>query len=73
MEKSLTQQLLEAAEWCAGAQAHTPYSDVDYINLFRAAAAEIGHPTRVGDMVICDPSPHAAAGAPIITGKTYKL
>ncbi len=38
LSRPLAQQLREAAEWCAGEQAHTPYSDADYVRLFRAAA-----------------------------------
>lgn len=44
MGKSLVQQLREAADWCAGRQTHTPYSDADYVRLFRDASDEIeGH------------------------------
>jgi hypothetical protein len=35
---SLPERLLEAAQWCAGEQIHTFYSDAAYIALFREAA-----------------------------------
>lgn len=41
MDKPLTKQLREATQWCAGEQAHTPYSDADYVRLFREAAGSI--------------------------------
>lgn len=41
MHRPLERQLDEAGQWCMGEQAHTPYSDADYVRLFQAAAEEI--------------------------------
>lgn len=38
----LARRLREAAEWCAGIQAHTVYTDADYVGLFREAANAVG-------------------------------
>lgn len=38
MEKTLVEKLREAADWCAGRQSHTPYSDGEYVRLFREAS-----------------------------------
>lgn len=40
LNRPLAQQLREAADWCAGMQQHTCYSDADYVRLFLAAAAQ---------------------------------
>lgn len=40
LDRPLAQQLREAADWCAGKQQHTCYSDADYVRLFLAAAAQ---------------------------------